>query len=733
MPSSARLQQVCRMVQLLLVFAAVPLSAKNTLIDGFFITSDHVKLHYIEAGRGQAVVLIPGWLMPAQIWEAQIQGLSKDFHVIALDPRSQGQSDMTKAGNDPLRRSMDIQELMEHLQLDSAALVGWSLGAFDCLAYLRQFGADPIDALVLVDSPLAASSGGKSLPRGKFLNLFESDRFNANKDYVWGLFRQKPPKGFSKRMIAAAALVPTDIALAALDNTQPGDGWEPHNSTLRKVPLLYAITPKYSSQAAYLQQMEPSVRVEIFEAAGHALFVDEPVRFNDLIKNFLQQASTAPAGPSHGKPNSFGTAVSSATTSASPIQPRPLSAVTLTPIPEPAVTATPIWMNPTSTFTATAALTFFPTNTFTAGSPSSSTPTPIQTVLEAPSRIPKVLTEASPTPPPSLTTRLSQTWDNLWSGQAKPTAQATIAPKPRSRRAASVESGENPIESHFFTTSDHVKLHFLEAGQGLALVFIPGWLLPAEIWKAQLEGLSEDYHVIALDPRSQGQSDMTPKGDDPVDQAKDIQELLDHLQLTSVVLVGWSHGGFQVLAYLGQYGTDRLYAAVLVDSALGAASSASSTAPRLKFLEQFQKDRAAATRSFVWGLFKKHPPKDFFHQLTDAAARTPTDIALALMNNAFPGETYQPSLPTIRQVPLLYAVNPKYTFQANYLKQVYPGAKVEIFENSGHALFYDEADHFNGLMRDFLRQAALYPAGLPPSRGPASHGAQVHSFLENPK
>ncbi len=62
-----------------------------------------------------------------------------------------------------------------------------------------------------------------------------------------------PPKGFSKRMIAAAVLVPTDIALAALDNTQRGDGWEPHNSTLRKVPFLYAITPKYASQAAYLQ------------------------------------------------------------------------------------------------------------------------------------------------------------------------------------------------------------------------------------------------------------------------------------------------------------------------------------------------------------------------------------------------------------------------------------------------------------------------------------------------
>jgi microsomal epoxide hydrolase len=253
----------------------------------------------------------------------------------------------------------------------------------------------------------------------------------------------------------------------------------------------------------------------------------------------------------------------------------------------------------------------------------------------------------------------------------------------------------------------------LEAGQGQAIVFIPGWLLPAQIWKAQLDDLSQDFHVIALDPRSQGESDITPQGDEPLRQAQDIQELLDYLQLTSVVLVGWSHGGFQVLAYMGEFGTDRLYAAVLVDSALGAASSNSSTASQSRFLDQFKTDRPKAVRSFVWGLFKNPPPGDFLKELDNEAVKPPTDIALALMNNAFPGDRWQPSLKIMNQVPLLYAVTPKYTFQANYLTQVDPLARVEIFQNSGHALFFDESDHFNALMRDFIRQASLYPAGLP--------------------
>lgn len=53
-------------------------------------------------------------------------------------------------------------------------------------------------------------------------------------------------------------------------------------------------------------------------------------------------------------------------------------------------------------------------------------------------------------------------------------------------------------------TSDSVELHYLEAGSGPTLVFVPGWTMPAWIWKPQLEHFSTDHRVVALDPRGQG-------------------------------------------------------------------------------------------------------------------------------------------------------------------------------------------------------------------------------------
>ncbi len=697
--------------------------ASSSPNQNFFTTSDKVKLHYIEAGQGQALLFIPGWLMPADVWEPQFEELSKNYHVIALDPRSQGQSDMTEVGNNPLRRSQDIHELLDYLHLDSVVLVGWSLGAFDTLAYLDQFGTDKLYALVLVDSPLAAPSGPAPTHRGPFLQRLIDDREKANKSYVWSLFKKEQPLEFYKKLDLLVARIPTDIALATLDNTQPGDSWQPSLKTLCEVPLLYAVTPKFAKQAAYLQQVDPQARVETFDNSGHALFVDEPEHFNAALRDFLRQAAFYSAGMPRivPRPRTVAEPVMATPFLSAPAPlPTSIQPATFTPLPAP-FTPTPVpeIMVPSpspansATSTATNGVTSIPSPSPT--TTQSQTPfltpmmtlTPLATPAESATPIPTSL---------SLRSRLSQTWNSMFGQKTNPAQTTAISPAPQKQRSGQNESFENPIQDNFFTTSDHIKLHYLESGQGQAILFIPGWILPAEIWEAQLEGLSPYYHVIALDPRSQGESDITPQGDEPLRQAKDIQELLDHLHLSSVVLVGWSHGGFQVLAYMDEFGTDRLYAAVLVDSSLAASSSPVTSGTQARFLDQFKNDHDKAVRGFVWSLFKTPPPADFTHTLVEAALRTPADIALTLLNSPFPGDSWQPSQKVMCQVPLLYAVNPKYSSQASYLTQVDPQARVEIFQNSGHALFVDEADHFNALMRDFLQKCSFYPAGLPEPR-----------------
>src|ERR1700744_5109423 len=98
--------------------------------DRYFITSDGVRLHYLEAGPrlGHTIVFVPGWTMPAWIWLAQIQAFAGRYHVVAFDPRGQGDSDAPASGYEPGRRSQDIAELIASLEPVPVLLVGWSLG-----------------------------------------------------------------------------------------------------------------------------------------------------------------------------------------------------------------------------------------------------------------------------------------------------------------------------------------------------------------------------------------------------------------------------------------------------------------------------------------------------------------------------------------------------------------------------------------------------------------------------
>ncbi|MGH8284162.1 MAG: alpha/beta fold hydrolase, partial [Steroidobacteraceae bacterium] len=77
--------------------------------------------------------------------------------------------------------------------------------------------------------------------------------------------------------------------------------------------------------------------------------------------------------------------------------------------------------------------------------------------------------------------------------------------------------------------------------------------------------------------------------------------------------------------------------------------------------------------------------------------------ALALLVGGA-GMDFRPALERIDK-PVLYAITPQFKEDGELLKSKVPGAQVEIFERSAHALFMDEADRFNRALERFVRTA----------------------------
>jgi non-heme chloroperoxidase len=292
---------------------------------------------------------------------------------------------------------------------------------------------------------------------------------------------------------------------------------------------------------------------------------------------------------------------------------------------------------------------------------------------------------------------------------------------------------KQPVKSGYITTSDGVKIHYLESGHLVSgpsaevgnplpagktptkgniavspartspnLLFVPGWTMPAWIWQAQIDYFSRNYRVVAMDPRSQGQSSQTNDGLYPAARARDIKAVVDQLHLAPVVIVAWSMAVVETMAYIDQFGTHDLAGLTLVDNDAGGRGP-NDADQDFALLKGVLQDRQNSASAFVRKLnFKKAHPEDYINKVIEASLQTPTNSAVALLVGYFVAD-YRPLLPKIDKPVLLCAAKTPYMTTIVDMQKQIPGAQLEIFDGDGHALFVDDPDKFNALLEDFLQ------------------------------
>jgi non-heme chloroperoxidase len=116
-----------------------------------------------------------------------------------------------------------------------------------------------------------------------------------------------------------------------------------------------------------------------------------------------------------------------------------------------------------------------------------------------------------------------------------------------------------------FTTKDGTSIFYKDWGSGPIVTFSHGWPLSADAWDAQMLFLGQrGYRVIAHDRRGHGRSGQSWTGNNMDQYADDLAELIEHLDLQDVTMVGHSTGGGEVARYIGRHGTKRVSKAVLI-------------------------------------------------------------------------------------------------------------------------------------------------------------------------
>src|SRR5262245_47693032 len=100
-----------------------------------------LKLHYLSAGHGPAVILLHGYTQTSRMWRPIIPLLAEKFTVIAPDLPGIGDSAIPKDGLDMKTAAIRIHALAKSLGITKARVVGHDIGLMVAYAYAAQFSA----------------------------------------------------------------------------------------------------------------------------------------------------------------------------------------------------------------------------------------------------------------------------------------------------------------------------------------------------------------------------------------------------------------------------------------------------------------------------------------------------------------------------------------------------------------------------------------------------------------
>lgn len=252
-----------------------------------------IKINFLEAGSGdKIIVFLTGWTMTAEVWKEQFPYFTaRGFRVIAFDPRSQGKTTRTDTGNTYRQHAADLYALLLELKAEHSFLVAWSSGVTTLLEYVSSPDSVRPNKIILVDGYPAAFKkddypGATTLSqvRSDFFKIQE-DRKKFTEEFVQGLFKQPQPASLIKQLNKDSLKTPVGAAISLSFDLVTGD----RLSALDRisVPTLIITTEENRPLGEYMNSKISRSELNVIEDAGHALFLDKPQAFNQMVEAFI--------------------------------------------------------------------------------------------------------------------------------------------------------------------------------------------------------------------------------------------------------------------------------------------------------------------------------------------------------------------------------------------------------------------------------------------------------------
>lgn len=165
-----------------------------------------VRLHYVVGGKGEPLVLLPGWPETWWTFHKIMPALAEHYTVITVDLRGMGASSKPADGYDKKTMAKDIYELVKSLGYDKATIAGHDIGSAVAFAYAANY-PQATDKLVMMEFPHPDESlmSFPLLPAQGPVG----DKVGASRPYLWW-FAFNQVNGLPEKLLAGRIRIEQD-------------------------------------------------------------------------------------------------------------------------------------------------------------------------------------------------------------------------------------------------------------------------------------------------------------------------------------------------------------------------------------------------------------------------------------------------------------------------------------------------------------------------------------------
>jgi pimeloyl-ACP methyl ester carboxylesterase len=270
-----------------ILFASVSvMSQSNPLGKASFVESaDSIRIAYEVYGeKSPALVFIHGWSCDRSYWNAQIEPFSKQYKVVVIDLAGHGESGLGRKNYTIEAFGADVAAVVKKLGLQRIILIGHSMGG-DVIAEAAFRLPGRVLGLVMVDVYKRIGAGRPPEEVQAIKARVAVNFKDSTKVLVRSMFLPTSDASLVERVAEDMSMAPPGVALSALENALTYSRQISKSLSMLKLPVI-AINPD-NSPTDFESMKHYGVEVMIMPGFGHFLMMENPKRFNDVLKKAI--------------------------------------------------------------------------------------------------------------------------------------------------------------------------------------------------------------------------------------------------------------------------------------------------------------------------------------------------------------------------------------------------------------------------------------------------------------